>query len=61
MLKGLTEIFRKFGFTFEKILDCGSSHLAEILRKDTYVGELIYKKQKNLTVSFNFLINRKCY
>ncbi len=30
-----------------KILDCGSSHFAEILRKDTYVGELIYKKKTN--------------
>jgi hypothetical protein len=55
MLKGLTEIYRMFVFTVEKILDCGSSNIAEILRIGPYVGELIYKKPNSIFQLFNKL------
>ena len=55
MLKGLTEIFRRFGFTFENIKLWFLSFCSEILRKDTYVGELIYKKPNSIFQLFNKL------
>ena len=39
--KGLIEILQDSGFTVEKILDCGFSHIAEILGIDDYLGENI--------------------
>ncbi|HEX5186170.1 MAG TPA: hypothetical protein VFV86_04700 [Nitrososphaeraceae archaeon] len=48
--KGLIQLFQNTGFTVEKILDCGpSSHSAEILRIDDYIGELIYHETKKAT------------
>jgi len=47
--KGLIEILQDAGFTVEKILDCGPSHIAEILALDDYIGELIYKETKKAT------------
>ena len=47
--KGLIEMFQHFGFTVEKILDCGPSHIAEILGIDDYLGEIIYQETKKAT------------
>ena len=47
--KGLIEILQNAGFTIEKILDCGPSHIAEILKIDDYMGELIYRETKKVT------------
>jgi hypothetical protein len=47
--KGLIETLQNSGFTIEKILDCGPSHIAEILRIDDYIGELIYQETKKAT------------
>ena len=44
--KGLIEILQNAGFTVEKILDNGPSHIAEILGIDMYVGEIIYNETK---------------
>ncbi len=44
--KGLIEILQDAGFTVEKILDCGPSHIAEILGIDDYLGEIIYQETK---------------
>jgi hypothetical protein len=47
--KGLIEILQNAGFTIEKVLDCGPSHIAEILKIDDYMGELIYHETKKVT------------
>lgn len=47
--KGLIEMLQHFGFTVEKILDCGPSHIAEILGIDDYLGEIIYQETKKAT------------
>ena len=56
--KGLIELLQLNGFTVEKILDCGPSHIAEILRVDEYIGEIIYHETKktirNIISSSNF-------
>ena len=49
--KGLIEILQNTGFTIEKILECGPSHIAEILGIDDYIGELIYQETKKATRS----------
>jgi hypothetical protein len=38
------------GFTVEKILDCGPSHIAEILGIDDYIKQLIYHETKKLEI-----------
>ena len=57
--KGLIEILQDSGFTVEKILDCGPSHIAEILGIDEYLGEIIYKETKKSTsnIKSNLLKN----
>ena len=47
--KGLIEVLQNTGFTVEKILDCGPTHIAEILGIDEYIGELIYNETKKAT------------
>ena len=47
--KGLIEILQDSGFTIEKILDCGSSHIAEILGIDDHIGEIIYQETRKAT------------
>ena len=47
--KGLIEILQRSGFTVEKILDCGPSHISEILGIDNYLGEIIYQETKKTT------------
>ena len=47
--RGLIEILQNSGFTIEKILDCGPSHIAEILGIDDYIGEIIYQETKKAT------------
>ena len=47
--KGLIEILQDSGFTIEKILDCGSSHIAEILGRDDHIGEIIYQETRKAT------------
>jgi hypothetical protein len=44
--KGLIEMLQNAGFTIEKILNNGPSHIAEILGIDVYVGEIIYHETK---------------
>jgi 3-methyladenine DNA glycosylase Mpg len=44
--KGLIEMLQNAGFTIEKILENGPSHIAEILGIDVYVGEIIYNETK---------------
>ena len=58
--KGLIEMLQSAGFTIEKILENGPSHIAEILGIDVYVGEIIYNETKNASsnnVNSNSLIN----
>jgi hypothetical protein len=57
--KGLIEILQKAGFTVEKILDSGPSHIAETLGIDAHVGEIIYKETKKASSNMKskFLIN----
>ena len=56
--KGLIEILQNSGFTIEKILDCGPSHISEILGIDDYLGEIIYLETKkairNIISNSNF-------
>lgn len=47
--KGLIEVLQNAGFTVEKVLDCGPSHIAEILGIDDYIGEIIYQETKKAT------------
>jgi hypothetical protein len=44
--KGLIDMLQNAGFTIEKILDNGPSHIAEILGIDVYIGEIIYNETK---------------
>ena len=57
--KGLIEILQEAGFTIEKILDNGPSHIAERLGIESYVGEIIYKETKKASTNIKskFLIN----
>ena len=57
--KGLIEILQDAGFTIEKILDNGPSHISEILGIDVYVEEIIYNETKKATsnINSNFLIH----
>ena len=57
--KGLIEVLQDAGFTIEKILDNGPSHIAEKLGIDSYVGEIIYKETKKAIckINPNLLIN----
>jgi hypothetical protein len=54
--KGLIEILQNAGFTIEKILDDGSSNIAETLGIESYVGEIIYKETKKASIN----IKSKC-
>jgi hypothetical protein len=47
--KGLIEVLQSNGFTVEKILDCGPSHIVEILGIDDYIGEIIYQETRKAT------------
>jgi len=47
--KGLIEILQNAGFTIEKILENGPSHIAEILGIDVYIGEIIYNETKKVS------------
>ncbi|HET8792298.1 MAG TPA: hypothetical protein VFM31_00770 [Nitrososphaeraceae archaeon] len=47
--KRLIEVLQNTGFTVEKILDCGPSHIAEILKIDEHIGEIIYQETKKTT------------
>ena len=51
--KGLIEMLQNAGFTVEKILDNGPSHIAETLGIDMYVGEIIYNETKKRPASSN--------
>jgi hypothetical protein len=51
--KGLIEMLQDAGFTIEKILDNGPSHIAEILGIDVYVGEIIYNETKKASINAN--------
>jgi hypothetical protein len=56
--KGLIDMLQSAGFTIEKILDNGPSHIAETLGIDAYVEEIIYnetKKSASNKVNSNFL------
>jgi hypothetical protein len=58
--KRLIDMLQSAGFTIEKILENGPSHIAEILGIDVYVGEIIYnetKKASSNNVNSNSLIN----
>ena len=59
--KGLIEILQDAGFTIEKILDNGPSHISERLGIDVYVGEIIYNETKmtdNISPIFSKLDNQ---
>ena len=47
--QGLKEILQQSGFTVEKILDCGPSHIAAILGISDRIGEIIYQETKQAT------------
>jgi hypothetical protein len=51
--KGLIEMLQNAGFTIEKILDNGPSHIAEILGIDVYGGEIIYHETKKASINAN--------
>ena len=44
--KGLIEILQDAGFTVERILENGSSHIAAILGIDDYVAQIIFNETK---------------
>src|SRR5215212_2418846 len=52
--KGLIEILQNAGFTVEKILENGPSHIAGKLGIDGYVGEIIYNETKKASRNVNF-------
>jgi hypothetical protein len=52
--KGLIDILQNASFTVEKILENGPSHIAEILGRDVYVGEIIYNETKKASINANF-------
>jgi len=47
--KGLIEILQDAGFTVEKILETGPSHIAAILGIDDYVAQIIFSETKKTT------------
>lgn len=53
--KGLIELLQVNGFTVEKILEYGSSNIAEILGIDEYVAQIIFNEiySKKTTLSTN--------
>lgn len=51
--KGLIDMLQSAGFTIEKILENGPSHIAEILGIDVYVGEIIYNETKKASSNVN--------
>jgi hypothetical protein len=42
--RGLIELLQINGFTVERILEYGSSHIAEILGTDDYVAQIIFSE-----------------
>jgi hypothetical protein len=46
---GLIEILQDAGFTVEKILENGPSHIAAILGIDDYVAQIIFSETKKTT------------
>ena len=53
--KGLIEILQINGFTIEIILDYGPSQIAEKLRIDDYVAQIIFKETIKATNNFKQL------
>ena len=55
--KGLVEVLQSNGFTVEEILDCGPSHIAEILGIDPYVAQIIFNEttQRRQPIRYNEL------
>jgi hypothetical protein len=47
--KGLIEILQDAGFTVERILENGPSHIAAILGIDDYVAQIIFNETKKAT------------
>lgn len=47
--KGLIEILQDAGFTIERILENGPSHIATILGIDDYVAQIIFSETKKIT------------
>ena len=47
--KGLIEILQNTGFTVERILENGPSHIAAILGIDDYVAQIIFSETKKVT------------
>jgi hypothetical protein len=47
--KGLIEILQDAGFTVERILENGPSHIAAILGIDDYVAQIIFSETKKVT------------
>jgi hypothetical protein len=47
--KGLIEILQDAGFTVERILENGPSHIATILGIDDYVAQIIFSETKKVT------------
>ena len=45
----LKEILQQSGFTVEKILECGPSHIATILGTSDRIGGIIYQQTKQAT------------
>ena len=56
--KGLIELLQINGFTVERILEYGSSHIAEILGTDDYVAQIIFsettKNTSDIISNYNF-------
>ena len=51
--RGLIELLQINGFTVERILEYGSSHIAEILGTDDYVAQIIFNETtKNTSDNF---------
>ena len=56
--RGLIELLHINGFTVERILEYGSSHIAEILGTDDYVAQIIFsettKNTSDIISNYNF-------
>jgi len=56
--RGLIELLQINGFTVERILEYGSSHIAEILGTDDYVAQIIFsettKNTSDIISNYNF-------
>ncbi|HEU5462444.1 MAG TPA: hypothetical protein VFU79_09270 [Nitrososphaeraceae archaeon] len=52
--KGLIEILQDAGFTVERILENGPSHIATILGIDDYVAQIIFSETKKVTSNLTF-------